>query len=230
MKTKLRIVRAGLELFNSRGERNVSTNHIAAHLGISPGNLYYHFSNKTDIIYEIFLQYQKLIDSHLQIPEKRLLTVEDQFFYLEAVFDGLWNYRFFHRDLEHYLECDPRLQRDYRLFTEICLASIEKILSGLEASSVLRPMQGGMRRTFALNTWLIITSWMSYLKTAADSEVGRIEKDALMQGIYQIISLEIPYLKEDVLPLALKLQARYTPTFAGSKPPVEAPGLVRLPL
>ena len=229
MKTKLKIVRAGLELFNNRGERNVSTNHIAAHLGISPGNLYYHFSNKTDIIYEIFLQYRKLIDSYLQIQETRWLTVEDQFFYLEAVFNGLWNYRFFHRDLEHYLECDPRLQREYKLFAETCLDSIEKILSGLEASSVLRPMQGGMRRTFALNTWLIITSWMSYLKTAADRETGLIEKDALMQGIYQIISLEIPYLEEDALPLAIKLQARYAPNLAGSESAVKASGLVRLP-
>lgn len=34
--TYTRIIEAGLLLFNEEGERNISTNHIAAHLGISP--------------------------------------------------------------------------------------------------------------------------------------------------------------------------------------------------
>jgi AcrR family transcriptional regulator len=211
MNTKKKIILTSLDLFNSRGERNVSTNHIAAHLGISPGNLYYHFRNKTDIIYEIFLQYQNLVDGYLQMPDKRSLTVEDQFSYLEAVFDGFWNYRFFHRDLEHFLDCDPRLQSEYKVFIEACLEGIFNILKGLEVSAILRPMQEGMRRTFALNTWLIVTGWMSYLKTVAGCEVGLIKKDSLMQGIYQVISLEIPFLKPEVLPLAIELQRHYKP-------------------
>ena len=41
IKTSERIVLNSLELFNQQGERSISTNHIAAHMEISPGNLYY---------------------------------------------------------------------------------------------------------------------------------------------------------------------------------------------
>ena len=95
MKTRDKILLASLELFNDKGERNVTTNHIAAHLGISPGNLYYHFRNKSDIIYEIFLEYEKLVNYYLEIPDDRPLGLPDMMFYLESVFDGLWSYRFF---------------------------------------------------------------------------------------------------------------------------------------
>ncbi len=57
MKTRDKIVYAALELFNQHGERNITTNHIADHIEISPGNLYYHFRNKQEIVREIFALY-----------------------------------------------------------------------------------------------------------------------------------------------------------------------------
>src|SRR5690606_39711851 len=70
-KTRDRIVLESLALFNIQGERNVTTNHIAAHLGMSPGNLYYHFRNKQEIIAELFGLYEVRVDSFLRLPEGR---------------------------------------------------------------------------------------------------------------------------------------------------------------
>ena len=77
-KTKDRILQISLQLFNERGERSVTTNHIAAELGISPGNLYYHFRNKQEIIKELALQYQKETLEMLALPPERPLTTSDK--------------------------------------------------------------------------------------------------------------------------------------------------------
>ena len=81
MKTKDRILQISLQLFNERGERSVTTNHIAAELGISPGNLYYHFRNKQEIIKELMEQYQKETLDMLSLPDDRQLNANDKIRY-----------------------------------------------------------------------------------------------------------------------------------------------------
>ena len=68
-------------LFNEQGERKVSTNHIAAALSMSPGNLYYHFRNKDEIIFELFSRYEAETLSMLMAPEDRHLTYADKLGY-----------------------------------------------------------------------------------------------------------------------------------------------------
>ncbi|PXX93390.1 TetR family transcriptional regulator [Marinobacter vulgaris] len=212
MKTRDKILLASLELFNGRGERNITTNHIAAHLAISPGNLYYHFRNKSDIIYEIFLEYEKLVDFYLDIPEERPISLEDLTFYLESVFDGLWSYRFFHRDLEYLLDSDRRLRQDYREFTNRCLDAISRIFEKLADAGIIQPQPDELRSAMSLNVWLVITNWMAFLKTAhALEESTSLTLTELKQGIYQVLTLEIPYLTESYREQVMALREKYRP-------------------
>lgn len=218
MKTRDKILLSSLELFNERGERNVTTNHIAAHLAISPGNLYYHFRNKSDIIYEIFLEYEKLVDYYLQIPEDRPLTLEDLTFYLESVFDGLWSYRFFHRDLEFLLDSDERLRRDYRDFTNRCLDAINRIFEGLADGGIIAPQPEDLRSAMSLNVWLVVTNWMAFLKTAHATELSTsLTLTELKQGIYQVLTLEIPYLTPEYREAVMTLREKYRPDLPQSE-------------
>lgn len=58
MKTADKILLISLDLFNSQGERNITSVDIANELDISPGNLYYHFKGKDEII-------NALVDSYI---------------------------------------------------------------------------------------------------------------------------------------------------------------------
>jgi AcrR family transcriptional regulator len=87
--TRERILETSLAMFNAQGEPNVTTNHIADELGISPGNLYYHFRSKDDIVEHLFARYEAQVGDALLLPDGRAPTLEDIWLQLHLVFESL---------------------------------------------------------------------------------------------------------------------------------------------
>lgn len=194
-KTRERIVEASLELFNAQGERSVTTNHIAAHLGMSPGNLYYHFRNKQAIIAELFAQYESRVDAFLRRPAGRGMTVEDKTFYLQALLAAMWHYRFLHRDLEHLLESDLELAERYRTFARRCLQGATSIYQGFAEAGIL-VMNDQQIEALTLNSWIILTSWVRFLCTMR-SDSTDLNEEMMRRGICQVLALESGYVSAD---------------------------------
>ncbi|KRW63299.1 TetR/AcrR family transcriptional regulator [Stutzerimonas nitrititolerans] len=188
-KTRERILQASLELFNSQGERSVTTNHIAAYLGISPGNLYYHFRHKQMIIAELFATYEAQVDDFLCLPPARPLTVEDKALYLEALLAAMWQYRFLHRDLEHLLAADAQLAERYGQFARRSLDSAQAIYRGFVEAGVLT-MNPAQIEALAINAWIILTSWVQFLGTVGGAAPAPLSQDLLRRGIFQVLALE----------------------------------------
>jgi AcrR family transcriptional regulator len=198
IKTRERIIQGSLELFNAQGERSVTTNHIAAHLGISPGNLYYYFRNKQAIIAELFGQYEQRIDQFLRAPAGRALTVEDKTFYLEALLAAMWHYRFLHRDLEHLLESDAALAQGYRVFARRCMGNAQALYQGFVEAGILL-MNNDQVEALTLNSWIILTSWVRFLCTSREQGV-ELNQEQLRRGIYQVLALEGGFISADSRP------------------------------
>ena len=112
--TRQRILDASLGMFNLQGEPNVTTNHIADELEISPGNLYYHFRNKDDIVNSIFAQFEGEIVRMLTVPAGRRSSMDDVWSYLHAMFELIWKYRFFYRDLNDLLSRNRTLELQFK--------------------------------------------------------------------------------------------------------------------
>src|SRR5688572_27328554 len=107
--TKTRILDAALALFNEQGTAPVTTNHIAESLGMSPGNLYYHYRNKAEIIRGLFARIAAAWAENYAIPE----GVTPDIAMMERMVAGNFGiqakYRFFFRDLTLLLNADPEL-------------------------------------------------------------------------------------------------------------------------
>jgi AcrR family transcriptional regulator len=187
MKTRQRIVQATLELFNQQGERTVSTNHIAAYMEISPGNLYYHFANKQEIIAELFAEYEQGVDTYLQLPKGVSVGVDDMRFYLQRLFESNWSYRFFYRDLEHLLESDPQLALRYRQFSRRCLRQGQVIFEAFAQAGLLR-LHAGQAEALALNAWIILTSWTRFL-TTSQAATAQLSEEVVKRGIFQVLTM-----------------------------------------
>jgi AcrR family transcriptional regulator len=88
------IIQASCQLFNVHGERRVTTNHIAQQLNISPGNLYYHYGNKEEIILELLGRYADGLATLLKEGESNTKSFLKMAQLLEATLKHQWQYRF----------------------------------------------------------------------------------------------------------------------------------------
>ncbi len=194
MKTRDRILQKSLQLFNEQGERSVSTNHIAAALEISPGNLYYHFRNKEAIIAELLMVYQAEILSLLNVPEDRPLNVNDKFIYFNVLSTQFWKYRFLHRDANHLIESSEVLKERYPIYARHVMQRGMQIYQGFVDSGLMKASFIEIE-ALIINIWIVMTNWSNFLlMTGHITQTDALDERWLRQGLRQMVFLEGPYL------------------------------------
>jgi AcrR family transcriptional regulator len=191
--TKDRILEASLAMFNAQGEPNVTTNHIADELGISPGNLYYHYRNKDDIVEQLFARYEARMDQALLVPDGRLPTLEDVWMQLHLVFECMWTFRFLYRDLVDIVSRNRKLKQHFARILNRAAASAEKVLKGLARAEIMRATPDEIHAT-AENVLLVATFWLNY-NTVRGARPDASQED-LTHGIYQVMLLIAPFLRD----------------------------------
>ncbi len=193
-KTKDRILHISLQLFNERGERSVTTNHIAAELGISPGNLYYHFRNKQEIIKELAQQYQAETLEMLALPVDRPLNANDKISYFQVLSNQLWAYRFIHRDVYHLVENNEDFRKIYPRFAGQVMQQGQKIYRAFVDAGLMK-MTDSEIEALIINLWIVLTNWTNFLYMSGHiSDNTHLEEKWVWQALRQMVFLEGPYL------------------------------------
>ena len=189
--TRQRILDASLAMFNSQGEPNVTTNHIADELEISPGNLYYHFRNKDDIIEQLFAVYEQRMDAALSAPSGRLPGLEDVWLQLHLVFECIWDYRFLYRDLVDILSRNRRLRLRFARILKRADEQAHQVMRGLVQAGIMRA-SADVVDAASTNILVIATFWMNYAAARGDKD----ERASIRDGIVQVMMLIAPFLRD----------------------------------
>ena len=206
--TKERIVDSAITLFNESGISAVTTNHVATHAGISPGNLYYYFANKEEIIREAFERVNAEADA-IWGPSTPSSTapqpkVDVGAFHRMLVGNlGLFaQYAFFARELPALLRADPVLRTRYAEIAKRRTEQLEDLLKPFIAAGLLRDLDDAEDLHALVETaWVLGLFCIPYAETldptvppkTAKARAERLH-DAIERGALLVLHLLRPHL------------------------------------
>lgn len=193
VKTRDRILKTSLALFNAEGEAQVSTVDIAAVLGISPGNLYYHFKGKEAIIEALFDDFDIELRQVLAAPLQRPVSFEDNWVFIYIVFEEINDFRFFYEGMASILERCPHLRPRLSRLLALKRATTLAVLSALEAQQLVE-FHGDEKDRLADRLAAHFTFWLQY---RAVTEPEKSDRARINDAVYATILMIAPYLAGD---------------------------------
>ena len=208
-RTAERILEVTLALFNRFGEPNVSTTLISSELGISPGNLYYHYPAKDELINSLFERYEKALNELLQASDG-VRNVEDAWFFLHSLFEIVWEYRFLYRDLNDLLSKNRLLETRFQAVLKNKIRSVRSLLSGMSRAGAIDLDARELEPT-ANCMVVLLTYWLSfeYVRDPRHALEPDNAQAALLRGAQHVLNVLAPYLESGQRQHLLQLTGAY---------------------
>lgn len=194
-RTAERILEVSLELFNRFGEPNVSTTLISAEMRISPGNLYYHYPAKDELINALFDRYEQALNELLPAAE-HVAHVEDAWLFLHMLFELIWQHRFLYRDLNDLLSKNRRLEMHFQFVLKNKGRAMAALIEGLARGGALQ-VQAEESEPLATAMVVLSTYWLSYeyVRDPRHALEPGAAAQALGRGAFHVLSLLLPHLE-----------------------------------
>ena len=211
-RTRERILETSLALFNAFGEPNITTASIADEMNISPGNLYYHFRNKDEIIGELYGALESRLAPLFAAPQSRPADVEDLWFMLHLLFEQMWGFRFFYRDLIELTSRNRRIAARFAQLTRKGESTVIELCRGMRDAGTMRASDREIA-AIAQNVVIVATYWMSYQRTTNPPLAGSAHDDpaslSLDRAAFQVLALIAPFTVGAAHALIERLGERY---------------------
>ncbi len=197
MKRREHILVVSLELFNNEGEASLSAVDIANELDISPGNLYYHFKGKEEIVAELFARFEDKLQvllrdvSELQSAD----SLENNWLNFYLILEQIYSYRFFYRNLNDLLQKYRELERPFNRLIDLKYQYVRSLFQHLLAEGVFET--GKMLAVgvddLAEGVVLTMIYWFNY----QDLRKRALDRHGFIQSaVMQVMAQVAPYIAE----------------------------------
>ena len=183
------ILEASRKLFNQQGYAATSLSEIAAAVGISQGNLTYHFPSKSDLAVRIIQD----VRGHVQTRRARRVIGEIPDDYVDHLVFGMritWANRFLLRDRMHFKDkvgsSEAYMMADFE--------DLHGLLKRVDAEGMFRAGAVDDLEVLARSIWVMSRYWMDYLRELEGLEdICWADQE---RGIEHHFAILLPCLKE----------------------------------
>ena len=184
--TKTKILQNALELFNNQDTFSITTNHIANHAKLSPGNLYYHYKNKEEIIIDIYLMMSSEFESFNSF--ELILSSDNPIKILSHMYDKygelFLKYKCLIRDIGGLIALYPRLKSEFLQRQEKRIVQIEGLFHYFLQLGIIELREDEINLRAKLN-WFISSYWQVFSSTFDDVSFQSIKEAKII--IFQIL-------------------------------------------
>jgi AcrR family transcriptional regulator len=203
--TRDRILDASLRLFNNEGVAKVSTHRIAAELGISPGNLHYHFKTKKQIVTWLFRRFEDRLAPCID-ASAAVTALDDLWLSLHMTFEAVDEYRFVYRDIDYLLNELPELETRAKALTARNLLAAQSLCGGLAEAGAIKAGAEDVE-VLALQMVFTTTCWFSFKRLTPRSQRTQHSEAAL--AAYYALTILSPYVVGEARDYLNYLRAKY---------------------
>jgi AcrR family transcriptional regulator len=206
-RTRDRILEASLALFNQQGLAAASTHRIAVELGISPGNLHYHFKAKQLIVGVLFRRFEDRLSACMEAAATAD-ALDDAWLSLHLAFEAIDEYRFVYRDMGVLLDEYPDLETRVQALTARSLLASRSLCTGLKDAGIIDASDEDIEM-LAAQIVFAITGWFSF-KRLMPRRAGRAHTEPALAAYYTLTFLS-PYVVGEARGYLNYLRSKYLP-------------------
>lgn len=190
--TKQRILDTAIALFNKTGIQNITSRHIATEMGISYGNLDYHYKNKEALLLAIYKQMRDEMSDSYTSADPTTGSFEQIHRLLLHLESFQYKFRFFNLDVLEISRSYPKINRLLKNTFRIRKQQMADMLNQAIADGFFIKSTEEHIGQLLLSIRIIITFWLSQEELLSDSKAKK--ENSGMSG--QIWMLLMPYMTE----------------------------------
>ena len=187
MKTRDKILYTARLLFNARGIAEVSSRNVSDELGISYGNLCYHFHKKADIVHQLYMDMQTELDQEMSNLQAEILGFDFMVQSLRRMLEVMHKYKFVFLDLTLITRKYPKIKAHATRQYQNRMMIGRQLFNFLMQEGYVREVKREGHNEMLVHNFLMILNFWVLDAELYDKEADELKVDHYLELLYSFV-------------------------------------------